>query len=1290
MSRTPPDPYIRYTFPTRPKPILAQKDQGLSLEASTGVHSPVEPTLRKDLANHAAFPGPTSTDLGQDGTTDPTSDRVLQWITNNTGEEPEDARAWQAAGQANAKARRRNHKAGGQGPKQDLNQVGKKPVVISSSADDDEELNPHLPERFGPGKVAQSKDLASAGPPVDRPPRKDTAIQKYFQDANNTSEAGSWRAYDEIPPSLEIMQQPAEDMVPRNQIEGAWSSTEEYLEAHYKLIREDAVFPLRAAVHQIREHPTALEEWFNGSIGIYDRVQIVGVTCDIRSIAIRVSFSLGRIGKRVKWEQSKRLISGTLVALTPASDMFQKTCIIAVVAARALHNVQLNPPEIDLYIPRAEEMQVDPAIQWVMVEERASYFEASRHVLTALQKLSLEEFPMKEHLVNLQTKVEMPSYIKQSPVLDMSTAFGMSEDYSIESVDVISAWPKSPDTTLDSTQLKALRRILAKKLAIVQGPPGTGKTHVSVVALRVMLANMQPGDPPLIVSCQTNHALDQLLRLVAVFETKFVRLGSRSKDNGVVKARTLYEVRTQTKIPSGVSRTKTSAITKMKAATVTIGDLLKPLATGSRDVLDPQLFKRFGLLSDRQCQSLINGDENWTNCNTEGILADQPMQQWLGSHLQVVTREVHPDDLAYDYEQVELESEQVQELEAEATMLDDEFMDDLRGRFYPIRDNFAGKTLAGLTEKDIEDILRNTQDLYRIPQKRRGSVFAYLQRKLKEKIITDVRAETRAYNAVATQRRIGSWEVDLAILRGQKLIGVTTTGLSKYRPLLSALNPRTILIEEAAESIEGPIAVACVPSLKHLILVGDHQQLRPQCSVKHFEGEPFNLNVSLFERLVINEVEFEIIRRQRRMIPEVRRLLEPIYGKGTIKDHETVKSADHRPPIPGMGGVNSFFFTHTWPESRDENFSACNVQEADMLVAFFDYLILNGTPAKSITVLTFYNGQRKAIIKAFRKHPNLKGYVYNVVTVDSYQGEQNEIILLSLTRSNDSHSIGFLSVVNRICVALSRAKRGFYIFGNAELLCPESKTWAEVVRIMLGHAGEICPEPRKRVGYYLPLQCQVHGRAILVDNVDDFEQINGGCTLACGGTLPCGHVCDLHCHPFEHDQVVCARPCQLVADCGHPCAATCCENCRCDSCDDEETPQQVPQMEASLRQLDGSGPAIPLAYAFPPLAPPQQRRQQPPSSSPSAWKDYAVDGVVAHDRQLIADPQRTFQEWDVSKVRDTTKDSKRRNIAQQEHPQRRQHPIEGGRESQPTEAPQSGGAAESLRKPASMNLIDLD
>lgn len=76
--------------------------------------------------------------------------------------------------------------------------------------------------------------------------------------------------------------------------------------------------------------------------------------------------------------------------LTPRSNMFTSKAVVAVVASRALAGLEQNPPEIDLFIPRAEEQEIDPSIEWMMVEDRGGLFEADRHTLLALQRMMKE------------------------------------------------------------------------------------------------------------------------------------------------------------------------------------------------------------------------------------------------------------------------------------------------------------------------------------------------------------------------------------------------------------------------------------------------------------------------------------------------------------------------------------------------------------------------------------------------------------------------------------------------------------------------------------------------------------------------------------------------------------------------------------------------------------------------------------------------------------------------------------------------------------------------------------
>ena len=93
-------------------------------------------------------------------------------------------------------------------------------------------------------------------------------------------------------------------------------------------------------------------------------------------------------------------------------------------------------------------------------------------------------------------------------------------------------------------------------------------------------------------------------------------------------------------------------------------------------------------------------------------------------------------------------------------------------------------------------------------------------------------------------------------------------------------------------------------------------------------------------------------------------------------------------------------------------------------------------------------------------------------------------MLLSLVRSNAKGKIGFLGVDNRVCVALSRARRGFYLFGNAYILVCESATWVDVVETMYGKKGPVpSTGPKRRLGYYFPIECTNHGRKVFIEGM---------------------------------------------------------------------------------------------------------------------------------------------------------------------------------------------------------------
>src|SRR5690606_25216023 len=129
-------------------------------------------------------------------------------------------------------------------------------------------------------------------------------------------------------------------------------------------------------------------------------------------------------------------------------------------------------------------------------------------------------------------------------------------------------------------------------------------------------------------------------------------------------------------------------------------------------------------------------------------------------------------------------------------------------------------------------------------------------------------------------------------------------------------------------------------------------------------------------------------------------LLIPIYPK--LENHQSVNN------YPNVMGIshNMFFLHHTVPEIKNEDsLSKSNPHEASFITHLTNYLLLQGYTSNQITVLTAYSGQVHLLRKEFRKASNPSTTSVRITSVDNFQGEEADIIILSLVRSNDKGEI---------------------------------------------------------------------------------------------------------------------------------------------------------------------------------------------------------------------------------------------------------------------------------------------
>ena len=375
---------------------------------------------------------------------------------------------------------------------------------------------------------------------------------------------------------------------------------------------------------------------------------------------------------------------------------------------------------------------------------------------------------------------------------------------------------------------------------------------------------------------------------------------------------------------------------------------------------------------------------------------------------------------------------------------------------------------------------------------------------------------------------------DEEAMRGVDVIAMTTTCAARYRRILKNIGPKIVVIEEAAEVLEAHVITSLTADTEHLILIGDHQQLRPNPSV--FElAKKYNLELSLFERMVNNGMQCQTLNVQHRMRPEISRLIKHIYPD--LRDHAKVKDYPH---VKGVS-KDVVFISHDQPEQQGSQKSKSNRHEAEYMVQLCKYLLLQGYKPSQITVLTGYSGQLSEMKKLMPK-ATFEGV--RATTVDNFQGEENDVILLSLVRSNSSGSIGFLGTDNRVNVALSRAKHGLFVIGNFDLLEQKSRLWKKIV-------GDC-----RKYDYLsttLELFCQNHpSTKIVVQSIHDFEKApDGGCMLDCKAEMRCGHRCWKKCHPAdpEHNDVKCKVMCPNKCKYEHLCPELCHYGEKCHPCE---------------------------------------------------------------------------------------------------------------------------------------------
>jgi ATP-dependent RNA/DNA helicase IGHMBP2 len=286
-------------------------------------------------------------------------------------------------------------------------------------------------------------------------------------------------------------------------------------------------------------------------------------------------------------------------------------------------------------------------------------------------------------------------------------------------------------------------------------------------------------------------------------------------------------------------------------------------------------------------------------------------------------------------------------------------------------------------------------------------------------------------------REVGKSEqyiIDDLVSKAQ-VITATLVGANHYT--VRNLKFKTVVIDEAGQALEP----ACwIPILKaqKVILAGDHLQLSP--TIKSTDAARGGLSTTLLEKCVaLHPQAVTLLEEQYRMNEAIMAYSSRVFYENKLKAHESVA---HRLLFEGDLPVNYVDTAGCGFEEKLEGTSSTNPEEAAFVFKHLNQLVeqlaTQYTPATfpTIAVISPYKEQIRLLKEQLLNFPELSVYAnkISVNTIDSFQGQERDIVYISMTRSNNEGDIGFLADIRRMNVAMTRARKKLVIIGDSSTL----------------------------------------------------------------------------------------------------------------------------------------------------------------------------------------------------------------------------------------------------------------
>ena len=338
--------------------------------------------------------------------------------------------------------------------------------------------------------------------------------------------------------------------------------------------------------------------------------------------------------------------------------------------------------------------------------------------------------------------------------------------------------------------------------------------------------------------------------------------------------------------------------------------------------------------------------------------------------------------------------------------------------------------------------------------------------------------------------RLKSRAAEIEIRINSELFGearvIACTLVGSAHRLLEGMKFGTLFIDEAAQALEA----ACWIPMKRasrVILAGDHCQLPP--TVKSIAALRAGLGKTLMERIAENKPEVvTLLKIQYRMNDEIMRFSSDWFYGGKVESAPQIKyrsvldydhpitwidtsNEENQITIEGEDAPEDSASTSSSVSAANQNsdlnfkeqfvgesFGRINKAEAELtLLTLAEYFTKIGKQRVleeriDVGIISPYRAQVQYLKKLIKKYEFFKPYrrLISVNTVDGFQGQERDVILISLVRSNDEGQIGFLKDLRRMNVAMTRARMKLIILGNKDTMTKHpfyKKLWEYVEAI---------------------------------------------------------------------------------------------------------------------------------------------------------------------------------------------------------------------------------------------------